>query len=160
MDTDWEQFHELVKDIKFCMMTTQGRDGLMHSRPMGTQKSKPESALWFVSSVDSAKAEDLKSDPRVNLAYLREKDYAWVSVSGRVRIDTDRARIREWWQEDWRVYFPDGPEQADIAILHVTPEQVTFQQPNSGKLGYLFKAAKAYLTGTTPDHPAPKTLEA
>ena len=103
--------NDLIKEFDTAMMTTQGRDGQMHSRPMATQKPQPDSPIWFVAAFDSAKIEDLRKDPRINLAYYREKDRAWVSLSGTARLDTDKARIKQLWQEDWKIWFPTAPSK-------------------------------------------------
>jgi general stress protein 26 len=140
-----EQFLELVKEFKFAMFTTSASDGHMHSR--------------FVSILDTGKIADLERDPRVNLAYFREGDMAWVSVSGKVRLQTDKQRIKELWQEDWKIYFPEGPDQEDLVLLHVTPEHVTYWQNEQGRIGFMVMQAKAYLTGTEPEFSPVRTVE-
>jgi general stress protein 26 len=154
-----EQFLELVKEFKFAMFTTSASDGHMHSRPMATQIPQPDSPVWFVSSLDTGKIADLERDPRVNLAYFREGDMAWVSVSGKVRLQTDKQRIKELWQEDWKIYFPEGPDQEDLVLLHVTPEHVTYWQNEQGRIGFMVMQAKAYLTGTEPEFSPVRTVE-
>lgn len=154
-----EQFEELVSKFRFAMMTTAAADGHMHARPMATQIPQPDSRVWFVTSMDTGKVEDLEKDPRVNLAYFRETDMAWVSVSGRVRLQRDKQRIAELWQEDWKIYFPEGPEQADLVLLHVSPEHVTYWQQETGRIGTMVMMAKAYVTGTEPDFSPVRTLE-
>ena len=57
-----------------------------------------------------AKIEDLESDPHVSLAYFNTKSWEWVSVSGRARIQQNRAMIRDLF----------GPEDAQRLMSLVT----------------------------------------
>lgn len=155
---DFAEFRKLVQEYDTAMMTTIGRDGHLHSRPMATQEPLESSPLWFATSLDTNKVEDLQKDPRINLSYYRPSDRAWVSVSGKARIDQDRTKIKALWKEDWKIWFPGGPEQPDLALLHVDAESVTFWQPESGKIGTLFSLAKAYVKGQEPDIKPPVTV--
>ena len=62
-----------------------------------------------------------------------------------------RAKVAELWKEPFRVWFPGGREDPDIALIAVEPERAEYWD-NSGfhKLQYLWEAAGAYVTGDTP----------
>jgi general stress protein 26 len=154
-----DEVPKLTEKFSVAMMMTQGQDGRFHSRPMATQKPLPDSPLWFVTEMDSAKVQELQADPRVNLGFFTEKDYSWMSVSGTVRLDQNRQRIRELWEEHWRIWFKDGPDQANLVLLHVDPEFVSYQSNDQGKVLSFLLMAKAYVTGTRPDHDQVKVVE-
>lgn len=151
--------HELIKDFDTAMMTTLGRDGQMHSRPMATQKPEPDSPIWFVAALDTAKVEDLQKDPRINLAYYRPSDRAWVSLCGTARLDTDKQRIKRLWQPDWKIWFPQGPDQEGMVLINVVPETATYWEPEKGRVGTLVDLAKAYVTGQEPKLIPPVTIK-
>lgn len=150
--------NDLIQDFDTAMMTTLGRDGHMHSRPMATQKPQPDSPIWFVAAMETAKIEDLQKDPRINLAYYNPGSRAWVSLSGKARLDQDKTRIKQLWQEDWKIWFPDGPEQPGLVLIHVNPETATYWEPEHGRVGTWVEMAKAYVKGEEPKIPEPRTV--
>ena len=152
--------NELIQDFDTAMMTTLGRDGHMHSRPMATQKPQPDSPIWFVAAMETAKIEDLQQDPRINLAYYNPSNRAWVSLSGKVSLNQDRERIRRLWQEDWKIWFPEGPDQPGLVLIDVIPETATYWEPEKGRIGTLIDLAKAYVKGEEPQINPPITVNA
>ena len=152
--------NHLIQEFDTAMMTTLGRDGHMHSRPMATQKPQPDSPIWFVTAMETAKIEDLEKDPRVNLAYYNPGNRAWVSLAGHVRLDQNKARIKQLWQEDWKIWFPDGPEQPGLVLIHVIPDTATYWEPEHGRIGTMVEMAKAYVNGEEPKINEPITVNA
>lgn len=150
--------NDLIQNFDTAMMTTLGRDGQMHSRPMATQKPQPDSPIWFVAALETAKVEDLQKDSRINLAYYRPSDRAWVSLSGRASLDTNKERIQRLWQEDWKIWFPDGPQQEGLVLINVIPETATYWEPEKGRIGTMIDLAKAYLKGQEPQINPPVTV--
>lgn len=161
MRNELAELYKLLETFDTALMTTVSRDGHLTSRPMALQKQAlPDSDLWFAAELDSEKIADLKADPRVNLACFHEKgNRAYISIAGTARIDTDKQRIKSLWQEDWKIYFPEGPEATDICLIHVTAELATWWQPEGGQLSTLYKMAKAYVTGTEPEFPEPVRVQ-
>lgn len=62
-----EQLYALIDGIEVAMLTTRTRAGALVSRPMQTQARRAGTDLWFTTSAESCKAEDLIADPQVNL---------------------------------------------------------------------------------------------
>jgi general stress protein 26 len=148
-------FQTLVREFDTVMMTTVGPDGHLHSRPMATQPPLNDSPLWFVTSLDSEKARDLEANPRINLGYYRGQDGAYVSVSGTARIERNPDRVRSLWKDSWSNWFPKGADDADLAILHVTPQQCTHWEPGGPSVG---QKTWAILSGDTRVPNAPSTV--
>jgi len=161
MRKELEELYKLLKTFDAALMTTVTRDGHLVSRPMALQKQAlPDSDLWFVAELDSEKVADLRADPRVNLACFHETgDRSYISVAGTARIDTDRQRMQELWQPDWRIYFPEGPEATDLCLIHVTIDLATYWEPDGGRLSTLYKMAKAYVTGSEPEFKEPVKVD-
>lgn len=150
-------FYQLIQGFDYAMMTTVGRDGNLHSRPMATQPPLNDSPLWFVSSIDSLKAKDLEADNRINLGYFRRSDGAYVSVAGRARLERNSARISTLWKDDWSIWFPNGPNDPDLALIHVVPEEATYWIPSGGTNRFMEKTM-AYLAGDNRAPNLPKTI--
>jgi general stress protein 26 len=54
----------LVKDFDNAMLVTKNVSEQLRARPMRIAKADVEQNLWFLTSMDSAKIEELMRDPR------------------------------------------------------------------------------------------------
>jgi general stress protein 26 len=154
---DREEFEALLKSYDTALLTTRGTDGHFHTRPMAVQKKhQPGDALWFATWVDSQKVRDIEKDPHCSLAfYGREHSSTYLSVSGTMEVVRDRGVIHRLWEPEWKPWFPEGPDEADIALLRFTPEHAEYVHPRGGRLKVLFSTVKALMTHERPE-PAPK----
>jgi general stress protein 26 len=59
--------------------------------------------------------------------------------------------IKQMWKEAWKVWFPRGKSDPNIALLKFSAREGEFRD-NAGIHGfkYVYEAAKSYLTGETP----------
>jgi general stress protein 26 len=126
----------LLDKMAVGFLTTVGREGHFHSRPMELQEHEADGTLWFATSLESHKIEDLRANPRCCVAFLKDSKY--VSISGHGELVQDRARIRQMWTPAWRGWFPEGPEQKDLVLLKVVPEHVEYVDPPGGTLRSLY----------------------
>lgn len=166
MKDDLKDFYDLVEDLEVAMFTTRRRDGRLVSRPMATQARAEGADLWFVTSRDSDKLDEIEFDPQVNLAYYKDGSTEWVSVSGTARTSTDRGKIRELHRPDWEIYFPDeggekdgGPDDPRLVLVGVDIETARFMEVNKPKAVVLFELARAKVTGGTPDIAETRTVD-
>jgi general stress protein 26 len=142
----------LLESFDTAMLITKHAEG-DHARPMAIAAVDGASTLWFVTSTASPKANELSKNPRVAVTCQSDKKY--VALSGTASLIQDRAKIEELWKEHWKVWFPEGKKQADLALIRVEVDDAEFWD-NAGSKGvrYLFEAVKAYATGTTPSEVA------
>jgi general stress protein 26 len=152
------QLYELIDDIEIALMTTRRADGSLVSRPMATQARAEGSDLWFVTNAETAKIDELETDPNVNLAYYKNGTYEFVSVSGIARLSRDPARIRQLYSADWRAWFGDeggarngGPEDPRIVLVLVEAHAASYMKAKHGKAITLFNVVKGAVTGERPN---------
>jgi general stress protein 26 len=152
------QLYELIDDIEIALMTTRRADGSLVSRPMATQARAEGSDLWFVTNGETAKIDELETDPQVNLAYYKNGTYEFVSVSGIARLSRDPQKLRELYSPDWRAWFGDeggarngGPEDPRIVLVLVEAQSATYLKARHGKAVTLFNVVKGAVTGARPD---------
>jgi general stress protein 26 len=166
--TTLEKLYDRIDDIGIAMMTTRRADGHLRSRAMATQKAAGGADLWFVTAEGSSKLDELSRDPHLNLAYYRDGNSEWVSVSGTGAISRDRATIRTLYQADWGMWFPkDGAdprhgtaEDPRMVLIGVTVHAAEFLSIDKPRPVLLFELAKGWITGTEPDLGDMHTLEA
>lgn len=152
-----EELEELLQGYDTALLMTRGTDGHFHSRPMALQKKrKPGEELWFATWVDSKKVDDLEHDNHCALAlYSGARSSTYVSLSGHAELVRDRETIRSLWEASWKPWFPEGPEEGDIALIRFIPEHAEYVHPKGGRLKVAFSAVKGLVTKTRPE-PAPK----
>ena len=158
MASDREKLYELVKDIEIAMMTTRRPDGRLVSRAMATQKRSPGADLWFVTSEETHKVEELEDEPFVNLAYYKDRTREWISISGIATISRDPDVIRQLWAPDWKVWFPEEgdkrhgtPEDPRLVLIGVDIDSAVFFESDKPAPVVLFEMLKGRLTGKEPD---------
>ncbi len=145
-----EKLKELIEGIDFCMLTTVSGD-IFRSRPMSTQQFEFDGDLWFFTSDETAKAEQVNADDRVSVTYTDPADNKFVSVFGRGHIIRDRAKMEELWNPILKAWFPDGLEQKDLALLRVSVEEAEYWDMSSSTLVQIAGFVKSLVSGKQID---------
>lgn len=109
----------LLGEFRVGMLTTHASDGELRGRPMLVANVEDDGEIVFCSHLDSAKIEELISDPRC--AVLLQGRMRWVSLTGHARIDRDRERIRSLWRPIWRLWFSGGRDDPQLTLVVVRP---------------------------------------
>ena len=147
-ESSLEKLKEMIKGIDFCMLSTLDEDGYIHSRPMSLNGEVDEEGnLWFFTSSNSLKAQEIRQFPKVNTSFANPDDHKYVSISGSGQLVTDRAKIKELWKPVFRAWFPDGPDQPDVALLKVKIERAEYWDSPSSTIAQAFSFVSAIVTG-------------
>lgn len=141
------KLHELIKGIKFAMLTTVDAKGALRSRPMTTLEADESGDLWFFTAVDAPKVEETQRDEQVNVAYADPGDNRYVSVSGRAQLVRDRAKIHELWKPIHKAFFRDGPDDPRLALLRVQADEAEYWDSPSNFVTQTIRMVQTYLTG-------------
>jgi general stress protein 26 len=151
--SDISRFWELVKDIRFGMLTARHSDGTLQSRPMTTQNGKDDrrDVLWFFAQRDSEGVLDLAQDPEVNVAYTDPDKDVYVSVAGAARLVEDPAKAKAMWGPINQSWFPGGPSDPNLALIEVKIAHVEYWDVKNSHIVQLFKMATAAATARKPD---------
>jgi general stress protein 26 len=156
------ELQKLLHDFDTAMFTTITAEGLLHARPMAIQKEVPELPcdFWFVASIDSVKMAELAREPRVGVSCLRGRGSAYLSVSARAVVRQDKALVRKLWQPDWKVWWPQGPDDPLIAFILLQVERAEYFEPAGGAVRVLYEMVKSLVKGESGDKhlPPPKHL--
>jgi len=155
---DIGKLRERIGDIEIAMMTTRRDDGHLVSRAMATQeKQAPGADIWFMTTGDTHKLEELEREPHVNLSYYKDRTREWVSISGLARVTRDRGLIGQLWASDWKAWLPDEgdprhgtPDDPRIVLIGVDVHEAVYFEARSQPV-VLFEMAKGWVTGKEPD---------
>ncbi|MES2964353.1 MAG: pyridoxamine 5'-phosphate oxidase family protein [Bdellovibrionota bacterium] len=138
---------EKISGIRTAMLTTIDRDGVLRSRPMATQEFDLDGRLWFFTKDHSAKVNSIQSDQHVNVAFTDDASKRWVSIAGRARLVRDRKKMQELWTPMLKVWFKDGIDDPELALICVDVESAQYWDSPSGPIMMLAGFAKQLLTG-------------
>lgn len=149
IDTLWN----MIKGIRVTMMTTLDDNGRLNSRPMATLSHAgfEDGTLWFFTRADSEKVSEIDRHWRVNLAYAEPDKQDYVSLSGIAEVVRDREKIRFLWREIMTTWFPQGPDDPEIALLKVNVDQAEYWDSPSSAMVHAYGYVKAKITGEAPN---------
>lgn len=157
---DLQKLREMVKDIDFCMLTTIDEDGALHSRPMSVNgEIDPNGDLWFFTSVSSHKVSEVARSPKVNASFADPENQRYVSVTGVAQVVRDRTKIDQLWRPQFKIWFPEGKDDPDIALLRITLEKAEYWDSPSSTISYALSFVSSLVTGKQPDMGENRKLE-
>ena len=157
---DLQKLRELVKDIDFCMLTTVDEAGDLHSRPMSSNGDiDPDGDIWFFTSASSHKVSEIEKLPKVNISFADPDNQHYVSISGTAQLVRDRNKIDELWRPEFKMWFPEGKDDPDVALLRVTLEKAEYWDSPSSTVGFVLNFVSSLVTGKEADHGENKKLE-
>jgi general stress protein 26 len=159
-ENDLQKLKELVKDIDFCMLTTVDESGDLHSRPMSSNGDIDENGdIWFFTNSSSHKVSEIARLPKVNVSFADPDEQRYVSVSGRGELVRDQKKIEELWRPEFKIWFPEGKDDPEIALLRVSLEKAEYWDSPSSTIGYALSFVSSIVTGKQPDMGENKKLE-
>lgn len=144
---------EIIRDIKYAMLTTIDKDGALRCRPMKTQNSDEfNGELWFFTKASAPKVDEVEHDHHVNISYAHPSDQSYASVSGMAKLVRDTAKNHELWTPLMKAWFPNGPDDPELALLQVTVDKAEYWDTPGSAVVHAIGFVKAVTTGK-PYHP-------
>jgi general stress protein 26 len=148
---DRKKLHHLIKGIHVAMLTTIDEDGSLRARPMGNnQQDDFDGELLFLSRASAHAAIELGKDPRVSVTFAEPSSQTYVSVSGSATLSRDRAKADSIWSSWAKVWFPDGLDDPDLAVLTVKIDKAEYWDSPSGTFVLLYGLVTQAVTGHPP----------
>lgn len=149
---DIDKIRALVKETKFCMLTTLDEHGALRSRPMGMSGDLETvgdvSAITFFTYKDSAKCSEMKrTGCQLNLAFSDPKQMNFVSVSGHGTVIEDRAEMEKRWSPTLKAWFPNGLDTPGCSLLKVTIDRAEYWESPSSGVSHVISFLKGKVTG-------------
>lgn len=159
-DADFQKLREMIKDIDFCMLTTLDENSDLHSRPMSLNSEvDQEGNLWFFTSSNSHKVSELTRTPKCNVSFADPEDNRFVSITGKAELIKERQKIEELWKPELKAWFPDGTDQADLALLRVGIEKAEYWDSPSSTVAQVVSFVSALVKGESADWGENKKLD-
>jgi general stress protein 26 len=155
-----EKMKELVAKTWTCFFCTNIKTGLPFStRPMAVQQVDDEGNLWLLSSNDSHKDMELKSDPFVQLLFQGSAHSDFLTIYGVASISDDKEKIKELWAPDMKTWFTEGQDDPRISVIKVEPAEAYYWDNKHGDLVAYLKIKIGSVIGKTLDDSIEGKLE-
>jgi general stress protein 26 len=134
------------------MLTTVDETGHLHSRPMSSNGDiDPDGSLWFFTSASSHKVDEIAKLPRVSVSFADPDNQRYVSISGTAQLVRDRKKIDELWRPEFKMWFPNGKDDPDVALLRVSTEQAEYWDSPASTIGYVLNFVSSLVSGKEAD---------
>lgn len=161
MTTDAERMHDVLEHFDTAMLVTRAmvagavggdHEAGLDARPMAIARLEKSCDLWFFTSAESEKVDEITADPRVQIVAQDGKG-RFVSLAGTAHVLDDRGKAAELWSEPYEVWFPDGLDDARLRLIHVEAQSGEYwDNAGANKVKYVLKAARAYAAGDRPSN--------
>jgi len=99
------------------MLVSLTHQGQLRAGPMSIAAVDDEGDVWFATGLEAAKSAATLPDGRI--AVVMQSAKRFVSITGTAKLIVDKEAARALWNEAWRPRFPEGPDDDDLALLHV-----------------------------------------
>ena len=147
-----DKVQEIVKDIKFSMMTTVNGKGDLHAWPMTTtETSIGGKEIWFIGDKTSDVVKDIQDNKKVGLTYSSQDAKNYVSVSANAELPTDKNKLEELWSPVYNAFFEHGKEDPNVQLIKVVPHGVECWISGSTTVNMFKMAAAAIQDGETAE---------
>ncbi|MCX6272956.1 MAG: pyridoxamine 5'-phosphate oxidase family protein [Bacteroidetes bacterium] len=129
---------ELIKRADAAYLTTIDSNGFPSTRAMLNLKNSVQYpklvdfmsqydndlTLFFTTNTSSAKIKQIVNNPNVSVYYCDSKSWHGFMCQGEIEIVKDKAVKHAIWLDEWKMYYPDGKDSDDYAILKLKPNYV------------------------------------
>jgi general stress protein 26 len=91
--------------------------------------------------------EEIGEDQHILLGFADPSSAKYITLRGRARVNQDRAKIKELWNNMYKAWFPKGEDDPEIAVLRVDVTDGDYWEASGLKVVMLAKYAIAAATG-------------
>ena len=137
---------DLIRDVRIAMLTTVSPEGKLRSRPMATQESEFDGNLWFLTSQQSGKVDEIQHGSHVCLTYVNHDAHAFVALSGHAELTKDREAIDPLWKPMDAIWFSQGKGDPEITAIKVIVDEAEYWETPGNALVRSYHLLKAVMT--------------
>lgn len=113
---------ELIAEARYCALITLDSTGHCHARAMEPFPPEDDMTIWFGTTRNSRKVQEIRNDPRVTLYYADCLGNGYLTIIGNAQIVDDQEEKTRRWNQNWESFYPD--REKDYILINVAPEQL------------------------------------
>lgn len=139
----------MLKQFRTALLVTHDEAGRPRARPLAIAKVEEDGTIWFATAVHSPKVLEITKDAAVAVICHRDRDEAWISLSGAAMLSRDRAKIAELWDVGMKAWFT-GPDDPALLLVKVTPMHAEYYDAKKPMVARAFEMVKGIVTDAAP----------
>ncbi|MCX0330119.1 pyridoxamine 5'-phosphate oxidase family protein [Acinetobacter radioresistens] len=149
-----EKLWELIKDVRFAMISHQTETHEIHAQPMtmlNSERMDEDQNVYFIlkDTNDIVQAVEAGRN-QFGLAFSKPSDDIYVSISAHGEISTDRALIDKLWNP-WAENWFDGKDDPSVRVLVAKAVSAEYWNVTDNKVTHLLKVLKGNITSKTEE---------
>jgi general stress protein 26 len=150
MTSSSDRAWEIIEKVGVSMLTTRTSSGELRSRPVEARPERDEGCLYVVTDVRSAKEHEIDRDPHVGLTFIDQKTNAYLAITGRATVITDRTTIKQYWRTTDSMWW-EGPADPNVCVVRAELTSGSIWDGPAPKAVEIFEFIKAKITGEKPN---------
>lgn len=147
MQQHYQETSEIMKSVKFAMLTSMTAEGHLHACPMTTNQFDLEKKeIWFIGDKTTETIKDIANNAQINLSYASVDSKDYVSITAKAELIEDKAKLDELWTPIYAAFFENGKEDKNVQLIKVVPHGAEYWKSGNSVIN-LFKMTAAAVTG-------------
>jgi len=147
---DMGRVWDIIEQVGVGMLTT-GFSGGLRARPIEPRVDRDAGLIRIVTDARGLKDDEIGRNPDIALTVISPSDKAYLSITGRAVVIRDRAVAAWIWHRSDDVWWPGGPDDANVRVIVLTPSRAELWDGPSSSAVAAFEMAKARMTGEQPN---------
>lgn len=123
-----EQLLTIARDAilatQYCFLITLGESGQLNSRLMQPYEPGEDFTIYIGTSPKSRKVSEIQGNNHVTLSYHNPRENAFVTLIGTATLEGDIDLRKNYWREEWRIFFPGGADSDDYILIKFIPQRI------------------------------------
>ncbi len=146
-----KKLKEIAEGARICFFSTHIDAEMPQCSPMAIQRVCDQGNLWFISSKESTRNQQIHENPKVHLHFANTGSNEYVYIMGEASIRDDRETIDKNWTEFAKAWF-DGKDDPNVSIIKVAPTEAFYWDDKDNKYVSLAKRfSNAFLNTSFDD---------
>ncbi len=139
---------DILEHFDTGMLTTRDQRDQIQARPMAIADRDANGGIWFITSADTQKIDEMRAHPNVAVSFQGSRRY--LSITGRAEVLRDQQRVEQLWSKAFDPWFEQGKDDPQVTLVHVRPVRAEYwDQTGTKGLRFLYEAAKAAFSDDT-----------
>ena len=144
------EFWDAMEDVSEGMLGFEG-DFTVPMSPK-VRDDKKDGTIWFITAEGTDLQKGVAAGPKdARLIVSDRKAGLWADIKGTLAQINSEDVLDDVWSAMTGVWFEDGKQDDDVRLMSFTPHEAEATISEDSGVGFLYKIAKAKLTGDAPD---------
>jgi general stress protein 26 len=118
------RIREMLAAHPYGFLISVGEGERPHARLVAHAGVDSNLSIWIGTSPATRKVAEIRRSGWATYAIEDRASFASAAMNGPATVESDIAQRLAHWTEDFRPFFPDGPEGDDFVLIHLTPHEI------------------------------------